>query len=126
MTPARRELSQEMIQECLEEFPIGAWHENQWNDWIAKHCETIRKVLNDALWNFDMDAAPRDGTVVLLLSDYHDIGTGMYLEGVRNGYEWVMTYDGGRIICDARDNYETFTSPKAWRHLPAPVQDKQP
>lgn len=79
--------------------------------------KTIRSVLEGALWNFDMDSAPKDGTSVLVLTHHGDIEISDYYSLEYN--EYVET-DGGLYNKIVKTNAGwNSNTPIAWRPLPS-------
>jgi hypothetical protein len=94
--------------------------------------ETIRSCLNDALWNFDMDAAPKDEKLLVIFEtedgEHREVCEARYWEKLEDGPDY-MGHDAGWMDAECQWNLpRTFGNEiyirkhvfaKAWRHLPA-------
>ena len=104
---------------------IAAGAEADFQSALVRNWPTIARVLREAAegWNFDMDAAPRDGRRVLLAWSPQDVTTAQAM--FRDG-RWVAAasfYDPQ--VGHPHLSYREFvvTEPFAWHHLPAPPSE---
>lgn len=113
------------LKDMPEENPmgemIGQLLQNEFDKLKAENLR-LRDDLAERGWG-TIESAPRDGTVILV-TDGSDVVTACGLYTGENFSGWAMTYDGGRIVCDVRDEYEMIYGVTHWQPLPQPPKDE--